>query len=472
LLVGYVDKHVFEKSEKMGRPFRNVAALMHEGKILGKVYKTLLPTYDVYDEHHYFEPSEKCQPIKFKGLSFGVTICEDIWSDQLVDKPLQDRNPVDELKEAGADVIINMSASAFQIGKPQFKANLLEVVACGTSLPLVYCNAVGGNDQFIFDGHSHIIDGDGNELTDFPGFQQCIKVCDVTTKGHHAPIIRGRPIDHMWDALVLGIQDYAKKLVFDKAVVSLDDGVDSAVTAVLAVKALGKENVIAVTMPNKSTFGDSSAKDLAFAEQLGINCEVLPLTNLYKMAVSVLSGDLWDSPKESTESNMESRLRATLMMALSNNKGYFPLSSLNKSEMLVGNYAVYGDNSIGLSVLGDVPKKLVYQLAKLCNVEEQIIPQYMIDRGLPENLKVEQSERGILPPYKDLDNIIEYYVTYGLSTQEIIRDFGYKEEYVLWVQRRIDLNEWKRQQSPPVLRVSSPSSGRGRRTPIVQKFVE
>ena len=200
LLVGYIDNHVYEKSEKVGKPFRNAASLIQNGKIIGTVHKTLLPTYDIYDEHHYFEPGEVCEPIRFNGHKIGVTICEDVWCDELIERPLYERDPVQELKDKRAQVIINMSASAFQIGKPQFKANLLEVVACGTGLPLVYCNAVGGNDQFIFDGHSLMLDGNGNEITNLPGFTQCVKVCDVTVEGEEAPMIRGRSIEHIYSA--------------------------------------------------------------------------------------------------------------------------------------------------------------------------------------------------------------------------------------------------------------------------------
>ncbi len=472
LLVGYVDNHVYEKSEKVGRPYRNAASLIEHGAIIGTVYKTLLPTYDVYDEHNYFEPSESCEPLRYRGHKLGVTICEDVWCDELIARPLYDRDPVQELKDKRAQVIINMSASPFQIGKPQFKANLLEVVSCGTGLPIVYCNAVGGNDQFVFDGHSMMLDNMGNALCDFPGFKEAIKVCDVTLDGTEAPFIRGKSIEHVYEALVLGIQDYANKLGFEKAAIALSGGIGSSLTTVLAVRALGAENVVTYTMPSKNDVPEASEDSLKLAENLGVKCELIPVDGVYESILEALEPVLEGLDPDETEENIQSRIRGMYLMAAANKHGYLPLGTVNKTDMFIGNYTVYGDSCLGLSVLGDVPKKLACQLCDWLNTEEEVIPKQIIEKNISPELISGDTDTELLPEWKDIDTIMEYYVTYGLSTQEIIEDFGLSERDVRFVQRRIDLNEWKRQQSPPVLRVTSPAFGRGRRIPIAQKYVD
>ncbi len=472
LLVGYVDNHVYEKSEKVGKPYRNAASLLQNGELVGTVHKTLLPTYDVYDEHHYFEPSESCDPIRYNGHKLGVTICEDMWCDELIERPLYDRDPVQELKDKGAQVMINMSASIFQIGKPQFKANLLEVVACGTGLPLVYCNAVGATDQFIFDGHSLFLDGQGNEIASLPGFSQCVKVCDITLDGEGPPIIRGKSIQHLYEALVIGIHDYCRKLGYEKVCIGISGGVDSALTLALAVRALGPHNVVAYTMPSKYSPSESVTDALALAEHFKVHCEIVPIDEVLESSLSVLSGVAGGEDGDPTEQNIQSRIRGMFLMAASNQHGYLVLGTVNKTEMFVGNYAIYGDNCLGLSVLGDVPKKLVYQLSDWINRDRELIPHTILEKEPSPELYHDQRDSDSMPMFNDLDSILEYYVTYGLSAQEIYEDFGYEEKDVRWVQRRIDLNQWKRQQSAPVLRVTSPAFGRGRRMPIAQMFVD
>lgn len=471
LIVGHIGINYYDASEKLGRPYRNSASLLHKGGVKATVHKTLMPTYDLYDENKYFEPAEECKPIEFHGLSLGVTIGEDLWCDELTTRPLYDRDPVKELKAEGADVIINMSATPFQVGKPQFKANLLEVFACGTGLPIVYCNAVGGSDQFVFDGHSMILDKDGNEIADFPGFKMAIKVVDISCEGEEPPTVRGKSIEHIYEALVLGIRDYVQKLGYEKVCIGLSGGADSSLTAALAVEALGNKNVIGVLMPSKYSSAAGTTDALKLAENLQIECEMLPINTVFNDALASLAGVFDGLEEDHTEQNLQSRIRGMFLMALANKHDYVVLSTGNKSELFIGNYAVYGDACIGLSVLADVPKKLVYQLMEHVNQFEELIPKNILTKEPSPELAEGMTDLDHLPPYPQLDSILEFYITYGLSAQEIIDEFGFPEEVVRWVQRRVDLNEWKRQQFAPALRVTSRANGVGRRIPIVQRFV-
>lgn len=472
LLVGYIDTNLIDSAGKEEKLYRNAAALMQNKEIIGQVYKTLIPKYDVYDQQHYFEPSAKCEPLRFNGHKIGVMIGEDLWYDDLLDRPLFDRDPASELKKNRAQMLINMSASHFQVGKPQFKANLYEVIACGTNLPLLCCNAIGCNEQFIFDGHSLLLDPDGNALIQLPGFVEAVEVCDVTLNGTNAPKIVGKSIEHIYKALVLGIKDYTNKLGFEKAVIGLSGGVDSAVTVALAVEALGADNVKVMTLPSKHSEPSGIADALILASNLNVECESISISDSYDHILKALDGVIGSLPEDRTEQNIQSRIRNIFIMAASNKHGYLPLSTINKTDMFTGNYAVYGDNCIGMCVLGDVPKKVVYKLADYINSLSEVIPKSIIDKKPTPELSEGQLDDHIVPSYRVVDSIIEYYVIYGLSASEIINDFGFNESDVYWVQKRIDLNAWKRLQTPPVLRVTSPGYGRGRRIPITQGYIK
>ncbi|MDB9741757.1 NAD+ synthase [Akkermansiaceae bacterium] len=472
LLVGYVDTNSIQEFDKEEKLYFNAAALIQNGQIVGKAHKTLLPKYSVYDQQRYFQPSEKCEPIRYNGHKIGVTIGEDLWHEQLLDKPIYDRDPARELKESRAQVIINMGATHFQIGKPQFKANLYEVIACGTKLPLVCCNAVGGNDQFIFDGHSLCLDPEGNALAQLPGFEECVELCDVSIDGENPPVFKNRSIQHVYDALVLGIRDYVIKSDKTKALVGISGGIDSAVTLALAVKALGAENVLALNMPSKYNNTDGIDDALALCAKLKVRCEKIPITDTMNTAVAALSDVLGGLEEDHTEENMQSRIRNLFIMAVSNKHDYIALSTVNKADLFTGNFTIYGDSVMGLCVLGDVPKKIVYMLADYMNEESELISESIISRVPSPELSKDQLDTHLAPCYKVVDSIIEYYVIYGLTVKEIVEDFGYSENDVTWVQRHIDRNAWKLHQTPPVLRVTSPGYGRGRRLPISQGYVK
>ena len=472
LLVGYVDVNHIGTEGAVEKLYRNAAALIQNQEIMGRVYKTLIPKYDVYDQQHYFEPSKKCEPLRYNGHKIGVLIGEDLWYDDLLDRPLFDRDPAAELKNNRAQMLINMSASHFQVGKPQFKANLFEVIACGTNLPLVCCNAVGGNEQFIFDGHSLLLDPNGNALVQLPGFVEAVEVGDVTLDGTDAPVIVGKSIEHIYKALILGIKDYTNKLGFEKAIIGLSGGIDSAVTLALAVEALGADNVKAMTLPSRYSEPSGIADALSLAYTLKVECDSISITKTFDHILESLNDVLGSLPEDRTEENIQSRLRSLFMMAASNKHGYLPLSTINKTDMFTGNYTVYGDNCMGMSVLGDVPKKVVYKLADYINRDSEIISKSIIDKVPSPELAKGQLDDHVVPSYRVVDSIIEYYVIYGLSASEIVNDFGFNESDVYWVQKRIDLNAWKRLQTPPVLRVTSPGYGRGRRIPITQGYIK
>jgi len=469
LLVGYVDIFNFDRP---GKPLRNAAALLRNGKVETKIWKTLLPSYDMFDEQRYFEPGESCEPVDVDGVRLGITIGQDIWADDILERPLHDRDPIQELKDKGAELIINISASPFYVGKPQVKANLLEVVSCGTGLPVVYCNAVGANDQFVFDGHSMFLDNKGNEIADLPGFKQVVKVVNAFEFGEGAPRIRGKSIEHVHDALVMGLHDYVRKTGYESVCLGLSGGIDSALTAALAVKALGSQNVLGLNMPSPYSSKESVSDALKLASNLKIECEVLPINSTFESLKDAMRPVFGDLPEDVTEENMQARIRGMMLMALANKRNYLLLSTGNKSELSIGYNTIYGDMSGGLGILSDLPKTLVYDLARYINSEHEWIPQEIIDKEPSPELKPDQKDSDVLPPYEELDEILEYYMNYHLSVDDIVEGFGFSEETVRWVQRRVDLNEWKRQQAAPGIWVTTRPFGSGRRIPIVQRFVD
>lgn len=471
LLVGCVFENELESSNKEIRKYRNTAVLIQNGEIIGKVHKTLLPNYDIYDQQYYFEPSEKCEPLRFNGHKIGITIGEDIWIDDLLERPNHNRDPASELKAKRAQIIINMSASHFQVGKPQYKANILEVIACGTGVPICCCNAVGGNDHFIFDGHSMVIDPHGNALIQFPGFSEVVEICDVTFDGEHPPIIEGKSIEHIYNALVLGIRDYAHKIGYEKVVIGLSGGIDSAVTLALATEALGAENIKVLTMPSKFSSEESLADAVKLAATLGVDCESIAIKKSHDLVYESLEKLIGTQTEGRTDENIQSRIRNLFLMAVANKNDYLVLSTINKTDMFTGNYTIYGDSVTGLCVLGDVPKKIVYLLAKFINSKTEVILKSIIEREPSPELAESQSDLNQVPSYKVVDSIIDYYVIYSLSASEIVSEFRLNAKDVYWVQKQIDLNAWKRLQSPPVLRVTSPAYGRGRKIPITQKYI-
>jgi NAD+ synthetase len=478
LLVGYVDH---QPADRPGKPFRNAAAWLEQGAIRHRFWKTLLPTYDVFDERRYFEPGEVATPVSWRGLRFGVTICEDIWTEDYLQRPFYDRDPVRELAAQGIDLLLNLSASPFHLGKPAHRRAMIGAVAANARVPVVYCNAVGGNDQLVFDGHSLVADATGRISAELPGFREACRVVDPFQPGRDAapPAAsqaagEGDPeaatdAAQLYQALGLGLRDYVTKCGFGSVCLGLSGGIDSALTAVIAAEALGPENVHGLTMPSEYSSAGSVADSVALARQLGIRCDVVPISGSFAALKAALGPVFAGQPEDVTEENMQARIRGLLLMALANKHHHLLLTTGNKSELAVGYCTIYGDMCGGLAVISDLPKVRVYQVARWVNRHREVIPWNTIDKPPSAELRPDQKDQDTLPPYEILDAILELYIEHQLATDDIIAR-GFEETTVRWIQRRVDLNEWKRHQAAPGLRVTSKAFGIGRRMPIAQRF--
>ena len=473
LLVGFVDRN-----EGRGKPFHNAAALLERGKLIRKAYKCLLPTYDVFDEDRYFEPASRIEPFEFNGKKIGVTICEDIWTDDYLPRPLYDVEPVRSLVEQGAEIILNLSSSPFRLGAPACRLEMIAEQARTYQRPICYCNVVGGNDQLVFDGNSIAVNAAGDLIEQLASFREDEKIVDTNSTAAIEFHERKTP-EQLFAALSLGVRDYFRKCNFHSAVVGLSGGVDSAVTAVIAVEALGAENVTGVSMPSPYSSRGSIDDARALARTLGIKFLEIPITDAFRDFKSQFKEIFKGLPENETEENMQPRLRAMTLMALSNKFDYLVLSTGNKSELAVGYCTLYGDMAGGLAVISDVPKTMVYELARWMNSDfvsragrkGEIIPGSTIEKPPSAELKPNQKDQDTLPPYEILDQILQLYVEENLSARDIIAR-GLDEKTVRWVQRRVDLNEYKREQSAPGLKVTSRAFGIGRKMPIAQKYVD
>src|SRR5882672_10291455 len=472
LLVGFVDRN-----EGRGKPFHNAAALLERDKPIRKTYKSLLPTYDVFDEDRYFEPGRCVVPFDVHGRKIGVTICEDIWTDDYLPRPLYDIEPVRNLVEQSAEIIVNLSASPFRLGAPACRFEMIAAQARTHQRPICYCNVVGGNDQLIFDGNSIAVNASGNLIAQLAAFREEAKVVN-TDSTDAIEFHEGKPPEELFAALSLGVRDYFRKCNFHSAVIGLSGGVDSAVTAVIAVDALGANNVTGVSMPSPYSSRGSIDDARSLAKNLGIRFLEVPITDAFKVFKSQFKEIFKGLPENETEENMQPRLRAMTLMTLSNKFGHLVLSTGNKSELAVGYCTIYGDMAGGLAVISDVPKTMVYALARWMNANKsrpgrggEIIPFSTIEKPPSAELKPGQTDQDTLPPYDVLDEILRLYVEENMSARDII-GHGFEEKTVRWVQRRVDLNEYKREQAPPGLKVTTRAFGVGRRMPIAQKYVD
>jgi NAD+ synthase (glutamine-hydrolysing) len=483
LLVGFVDHN-----QGPGKPFHNTAALLERGKPVRKTYKSLLPTYDVFDEDRYFEPARCVEPFEVQGKNIGVTICEDIWTEHYLPRPLYDVEPVRSLVEQGAEIIVNLSSSPFSLHKPAIRHEMVASLARAHQRPIFYCNLVGGNDQLVFDGNSFAVNSAGELIAQLSAFRQDEAVVDIDSAAA-IEFHQGQRPEQLFGALSLGLRDYCRKCNFHSAVVGLSGGVDSAVTAVIASDALGAENVTGVSMPSPYSSPGSIDDARALARNLGINFLEIPITETFKVFKAQFKEIFKGLPENETEENMQPRLRAMTLMALSNKFGHLVLSTGNKSELAVGYCTIYGDMAGGLAVISDVPKTMVYELARWINSDYAartgrkgdppsrgsgaagIIPRSTMEKPPSAELKPNQKDQDTLPPYEILDQILQLYVEENLSARDIIAR-GFDEETVRWVQRRVDLNEYKREQAPPGLKVTSRAFGIGRKMPIAQKYVD
>lgn len=465
LVVGFVDRNC-----ERGKPFHNAAALLQPGGPLQKTYKSLLPTYDVFDEDRYFEPACRVAPFEFRGRKIGVTICEDIWTERYLPRPFYDLDPVRSLVEQGAEIILNASASPFSLRKPEIRREMISGLAGEYQRPIAYCNAIGGNDQLVFDGHSIAVNARGQLLSQLSSFEEALEVVD-TAGEPCARVTSAEVVEELYLALRLGLRDYLAKCGFKSAVLGLSGGIDSAVVAALAVDALGRENVTGVAMPSQFSSRGSVVDAMGLAQNLGISCLQISIRDAFDTFKSQFKEVFAGLTEDTTEENMQARLRGMVLMALSNKFGHIVLSTGNKSELAVGYCTIYGDMAGGLAVISDVPKTMVYELAHYLNARagREIIPASTIEKAPSAELRPDQKDQDSLPPYPVLDAILRFYVEENLSVPDIVAQ-GFEEKTVRWVQRRVDLNEYKREQAAPGLKVTSRAFGVGRRMPIAQRY--
>ena len=469
--VGILFGAPIHSGKEQGKGLVNAAILVINGHIIHQQNKSLLPTYDVFDETRYFDPASKVELVSFKGENLGISICEDAWNDPQL-WPRGQRyafDPIQKMAEKGATLLLNISASPYQINKEVVRYRLISNHARRQHLPFFYINQVGGNDDLIFDGKSLGCDAQGNLIWKAPGFQEWISIIeysDTSTKGQSQ---FQDPIESVFDALVLGVRDYMGKCGFRKAVVGLSGGIDSALTAVIAAHAVGSKNVLGIAMPSPYSSAGSVEDSRELSQNLGIAFEVIPISSIYFSYLSTLFRSFSGTEKNTTEENLQARIRGNILMAFSNKYGYLLLSTGNKSEMATGYCTLYGDMSGGLAILSDVPKTMVYQIAEYVNRKGHMIPQRIIEKAPSAELKPNQVDQDTLPPYAILDQIIELWIEEGLSIQEIVAR-GFDREVVLWTVKRIDQNEYKRKQAPPGLKITSKAFGAGRRMPIAARY--
>jgi NAD+ synthetase len=481
LCVGFVEKN----PEQPGRALRNAAAVLQNGKIVWRTHKCLLPTYDVFDEDRYFEPAKSVAPFEFNGRKLGITICEDIWNDEdFWPDRLYRRDPVRELIAQGAEIILNLSASPWHDGKEKMRLEMLRRVARDEKIPLAQVNAVGANDELIFDGHSVALDARGEVIALGTGFAEEIFVAELKfgrSRGNEAQTQEKPETPHvvsynfppreqmLFSALSLGIRDYVRKCGFQSAIVGLSGGIDSALVAVLAADALGAGRVLGVSMPARYSSEGSLSDAAALAKNLGIRYEVLPIEPVFKSVENQLGNVFAGTKPNEAEENVQSRLRGVTLMALSNKFGALVLTTGNKSEMAVGYCTLYGDMCGALAPLADVFKTDIYKIARWVNRDREIIPAASISKPPSAELRPNQTDQDSLPPYGKLDAMLDLYVVKNLGREEIVLR-GFDAAMVSDVLNRINFSEYKRRQAAPGLKVSPRAFGIGRRIPVAQRF--
>ena len=466
VICGFVDKNPNEK----GNPLYNSAALFENGKILHQAHKRLLPTYDVFDERRYFEPGTECSPFLYKDWRVGLTVCEDIWTDKdFFPRQLYPVDPVERIIKEGANLLINIAASPYYVGKRESKWDMIGGIAKKYKVPLLYVNQVGGNDSVLFDGISLAFDSKGNIAARARDFEEDMVVFDTNSQKGDLHPVSETDTESILNALIMGTRDYVRKCGFSKTLVGLSGGIDSALTAYIAARALGKENVIAIFMPSQYTSQENFEDTRELAANLGIELFDLPIQGMFEKFLQELSPLLKNVATEVTGQNIQARLRQIILMALSNKFGHLLLSTGNKSELAIGYCTLYGDMSGGLAVISDVPKTMVYQIARLINKGKEVIPQRIIEKAPSAELKPDQLDQDDLPPYDVLDAILKAYIEDNKAPGEIVA-MGFEPTMVRDTIRRVDRNEYKRHQSAPGLKVTTKSFGYGRRYPIAQRY--
>ena len=453
-----------------GKSVMNSAAVLRQGAVQFVQSKMLLPTYDVFDEMRYFDPAESQKLLPLAGKEFALTICEDAWNDKhFWHRRLYRVDPVDELLHAGGNMVLNISASPFHLGKRELRRQMLATIARDNKVPVLFVNQVGGNDSLIFDGSSMVIAPDGRIVAQAKSFEEDLVIFDSETMqgDMHEQIAVGIP--SAYAALALGTCDYVRKCGFSKVVIGLSGGIDSALTAAIAVDALGKENVTGIAMPSQYSSEHSIKDARELACKLGIRFEVIAIGNVFDGYRKALAPLFAGMPEDVAEENLQSRIRGNILMAFSNKFGALVLTTGNKSEVGVGYCTLYGDMVGGLGVISDVPKTMVYDLSRYVNSLKPVIPQSTIDKPPSAELRPGQKDSDTLPPYEVLDNILEDYVEDYRTAEQIAADRGYDVKLVRDVIRMIERSEYKRQQAAPGLKITPKAFGLGRRFPIAQK---
>lgn len=454
-----------------GKPFFNAAAWCRNGEALEICRKCLLPTYDVFDEDRYFTPARHPTIIDFDGKKIAVTICEDIWTHSpLPERVRYEALPLQYIQARSISLLINISASPWYSGKGDIRRKLISGVARFCNAPVVMCNSIGGNDELIFDGASLAADSGGHITSALNSFAEDIRVVNTNAPASEKEIAPPADIAEIESALVLGLRDYAEKSGFQRALIGLSGGIDSAVVAALAAKALGRDHVTGVSLPSAISSDHSMRDARHLAANLGIRFEMLPITSIVTAAEETLADIFKENARDVTEENIQARARGLLLMALSNKWHALLLTTGNKSEMAVGYCTLYGDMAGGLAVLSDVPKTRVFELARHINRDAEIIPRATLEKPPSAELRPDQKDEDSLPPYELLDAILQRYVEWGESSRDIIAA-GYHDEVVRKIVRMVDLNEYKRKQAPPGLKITPLAFGIGRRLPIVQRYV-
>lgn len=453
-----------------GKSVMNSAALLLDGKIKFVQSKMLLPTYDVFDEVRNFAPARSQVLFPFCGKQMALTICEDAWNDKdFWNRRLYSVDPVDALIRSGGNFVLNISASPFWAGKRELRHDMLATIAKNDHVPVVFVNQVGGNDSLVFDGSSLVFDREGEVIAQGKSFEEDLVLFDSDTlTGEIHQQIAGDEAS-VYAALVLGTRDYVRKCGFKQVIIGLSGGIDSALTAVIAVDAIGKENVIGVGMPGPYSSEGSIGDARELAKNLGIRFEVLKISGIFENYKSTLRDVFKGYAEDVTEENIQSRIRGSLLMALSNKFGALVLSTGNKSEMGVGYCTLYGDMAGGLAVINDVPKTLVYRLSHYANSRKPVIPQASLEKPPSAELRPDQKDTDSLPPYEVLDAILEDYVEDSRSAEEISRSHSFDLTLVKDVIRMVERNEYKRQQAAPGIKISPKAFGYGRRFPIAAK---
>lgn len=453
-----------------GKPLFNSAWVLKDGKVDKLFHKTLLPTYDIFDEYRYFEPNKLFDLYEIQGRKFAITICEDLWN--IDDNPMYYSDPMSELSALKPDIILNIAASPFHYNQSKIRLDVLKRNALKYKLPLFYVNHVGAQTELIFDGGSAVFNHKGEIVELLSYFEEDFKVIDIDNIDQYKPVqeVQYQTIELIYKALVTGIRNYFGKLGFAKAILGLSGGIDSAVTVALAVDALGNENVDVLLLPSQFSSGHSITDSIELAENLGITYRTLHIEECYHSFDNTLAPFFKGLLFGLAEENLQARIRGVLLMAFSNKFGYILLNTSNKSEAAVGYGTLYGDMNGGLSVLGDVYKNQVFELANYINRDKEIIPVNIINKPPSAELRPDQKDSDSLPDYDILDKILFHYIEERKGPREI-RELGFNGEMVDRVLKMVNTNEHKRYQTPPILRVSSKAFGQGRRIPIVAKYL-